>query len=191
VICSRDAGAATPLVVDGGLARLCLYLPDGQRVVAGFAFAGEVVGLAQPQPSMVVEAVTTTWTHEWSNGDDAVAIDEAQMLSAALSRAMAVLAMRSRHHAHARLAAFLVDLIDRGFGTSFALPIARSDIGDHLGLTVHTVSRILSDFKRCGLIDAGPSRILSFDRIALQAVADQGGQLPHLASIDALPGMVH
>lgn len=95
VICSRDAGAATPLVVDGGLARLCLYLPDGQRVVAGFAFAGEVVGLAQPQPSMVVEAVTTTWTHEWSNGDDAVAIDEAQMLSAALSRAMAVSAPRA------------------------------------------------------------------------------------------------
>lgn len=56
-----------------------------------------------------------------------------------------------------RVARFLLDLSrrwsERGFaGHAFSLPMGRRDLGDHLGLTTETVSRILHEFRARGLI---------------------------------------
>lgn len=191
VIFTQDAAATSPLVIDEGVARLCIYLPDGQRIVAGFAFPGEVVGLARPRHSVTVEAVTSTWTHEWTHDGNDVAVQETQMLAKALSRATTALAVRSRHQAHARVAAFLLELADRGFGSSFALPISRADLGDHLGITVHTISRILSDFRRSGLIEQSPGRVITINQPALAAVANEGRQISQAHSVSLISEMVH
>ena len=59
--------------------------------------------------------------------------------------------------AEEKLAFFLVNLSDRlkqrGFSSSdFNLPLTRQEIGDHLGLTLETVSRTLKRFQDAGLI---------------------------------------
>ena len=58
----------------------------------------------------------------------------------------------ARLTASQRVARFLLDLSrrwgERGFSaTRFRLPMGRREIGDHLGLTMETVSRVLSDFR--------------------------------------------
>src|SRR5690606_29363039 len=60
--------------------------------------------------------------------------------------------------AEAKLAAFLLALSRRNeeLGedpNEIKLPMTRLDIADYLGLTIETVSRTLSKFKRNGLID--------------------------------------
>jgi CRP/FNR family transcriptional regulator len=59
--------------------------------------------------------------------------------------------------AEQRLAAFLLSLSRRhqylGFsGSRFVLRMTREEIGNYLGLTLETVSRLLSRFQREGLV---------------------------------------
>ena len=63
----------------------------------------------------------------------------------------------SRRPAEEKLALFLTNLSDRlknrGFSSlEFNIPLTRQEIGDHLGLTLETVSRMLQQFQNDGLI---------------------------------------
>ena len=67
-----------------------------------------------------------------------------------------------------RVAGFLIEFSRRwtvrGFsGTEFRLPMGRRELGEHLGLTMESVSRILSDFRALGCIalPRGGMKILS------------------------------
>jgi CRP/FNR family transcriptional regulator len=76
-----------------------------------------------------------------------------------------------RKTAREKVATFLVVLWKRlaakgDKSPTFALPMSRSDIADYLGLTIETVSRTLTGFKREGLIalpDANHVSILHYD----------------------------
>jgi CRP/FNR family nitrogen fixation transcriptional regulator len=69
------------------------------------------------------------------------------------------------------MATFLLDLAERlDRDDRVELPMQRNDIADHLGLTIETVSRTLTQMVRDGLIKlaaAGRTIILS-DKAALQ-----------------------
>ena len=75
-----------------------------------------------------------------------------RLLARELADAQAQAVALSRFTAAQRVARFLLELSrrwsERGFsGIAFSLPMGRREIGDHLGLTMETVSRILSDFQ--------------------------------------------
>ena len=66
--------------------------------------------------------------------------------------------------AEERLAAFLISLSDRfskrGFSSSeFTLTLTRQEIGNHLGLAIETISRLLKQFKNSGLITVNKKQI--------------------------------
>ena len=82
---------------------------------------------------------------------------ELALLAGALADADCHAAALARLTASQRVARFLIDLSRRwearGFSAArFRLPMGRREIGDHLGLTMETVSRILSDFRERGII---------------------------------------
>jgi Crp-like helix-turn-helix domain len=64
------------------------------------------------------------------------------------------------------------------------LPMSRKDIADYLGLTVETVSKILSEPDECGLLDfSGPLTFLNRRRLAAmgarrQAMSARGPRVP-------------
>ena len=65
----------------------------------------------------------------------------------------------------------MLDRRDRIKGVN--LPMSRNDIADYLGLTVETVCRTLSTFRREGITDVpNPHRIALLDRAALEAIGE-------------------
>lgn len=71
----------------------------------------------------------------------------------------------ARQGATERVAAFLLDYADRVCAIEQVdLPMTRQDIADHVGLTIHTVSRTLSQLQAEGLIQARSSRHLRLVR---------------------------
>lgn len=94
------------------------------------------------------------------------------------------------HHSHVsesaeqRLAAFLLNLSarysKRGLSASnFVLPMTRSDIGNYLGMTTETVSRLITRFRDLNLIACSGHEVRLLDILALsrQGRPDSLGQL--------------
>jgi CRP/FNR family nitrogen fixation transcriptional regulator len=70
-----------------------------------------------------------------------------------LTRAQEHLLVLGRQNAIERVAAFLVDMAERQGGLrQIELPMSRMDIGDYLGLTIETVSRVFTRLKDKGVI---------------------------------------
>jgi CRP-like cAMP-binding protein len=79
-----------------------------------------------------------------------------------------------RMTASERVAAFLLEMFERrDRRKALDLPMSRNDIADYLGLTIETVCRVLSIFKRDGVIAIpNPHRIELLDRNAIEALGD-------------------
>jgi CRP/FNR family transcriptional regulator len=77
--------------------------------------------------------------------------------------------------AEERLASFLISLSERfkrrGFSSSvFTLTLTRQEIGNHLGLALETVSRLLTQFQNAGLITVNHKHILINNLDGLRAL---------------------
>lgn len=143
-------------------------LADGRRQVTGFHLPGDFVGLEAG-----VEHATTAETLSTVH---ASAIERAELAERAatdtgLARALWQITVRAfqrsedhalilaRQGANERVAAFLLDFAERlGHPEFIDLPMTRQDIADHVGLTIHTVSRTLSQLQSEGLIEARSTR---------------------------------
>jgi CRP/FNR family transcriptional regulator, anaerobic regulatory protein len=160
-------------------------LPDGRRVVIGFAYPGDLIGLgasrhpcsAESMQSCQLEAMTTAAFQRAVSIDPELARLVQNEISQVLVSAYQHVVIISKLTAAERLAHFLVDLAERnerrGNGkTSLLLPMLRIDIADYLGLTIETVSRTFTAFKVAGLIAMEqPSIVLLRDLPRLSALA--------------------
>ena len=162
-----DAARLVYRVVSGAVISYRI-LSDGRRQVSGFHLPGDFLGLeAGVEHGVTAEALTSV---------EAVAVERKELsaraardidLSQALWRVTVQAFRRSEAHAMIlarlgaaeRVAAFLVEFAERiGDDENFDLPMTRQDIADYLGMTIHTVSRTLSQMQERGLIEARSSR---------------------------------
>src|SRR5438046_6666519 len=79
-----------------------------------------------------------------------------------------------RMTASERVASFLLEISERQDAPhALNLPMSRNDIADYLGLTIETVCRVLSAFRRTGIIAIRmPYRIELRDREALEPLCE-------------------
>ena len=89
-------------------------------------------------------------------GDDAAAAELDQMIRAAtmhaLDRSQEHVLLLGRKTACERVATFLIDIVDRTDGRG-DLPMGRQDMADYLGLTIETVSRMLSQLQSSAVVE--------------------------------------
>ena len=157
-----DVGHAYKIV--SGMVRLCKHTQDGRRQIADFllpetlfgiidrgeyGFSAEavtdVVLVAYPRAQIDRMAATTTGV-----ADRILAVLTEQFM--AMQRHLVVLGCQS---AKERVASFLLLLTDRSGtepGDCLDLSMGRQDIASHLGLTIETVCRAITELKREGLI---------------------------------------
>ena len=82
----------------------------------------------------------------------------------------------TKNKAEAKIASFLLSLSSRYrrlnlSATNLILPMSRSDIGNYLGLTIETVSRIIAKLRKKEIIEASGREILIHDLDQLQVLA--------------------
>jgi CRP/FNR family transcriptional regulator len=165
-----------------GAVRLFKALPDGRRQVLDFRIAGDCFGLiGAGRYSYSVEAIvrTTVSRHPLAQIDGALqarpclAMSLLELARVDLERARAQMLLLGRKSAEERVAALLVRFAERAGRLAVRLPLSRQDMADYLGLTVETVSRTLSQFRRAGLVAQAARHELILERPrALEALAD-------------------
>lgn len=141
--------------VEFGAVRVYRLLSDGRRQISAFHLAGETFGFeAGPHHHFFAEAVSATGLRVIRNAArPELSHDLLPLALGELVRAQEHLLVLGRQNAAERVAAFLVDMAERQGGLDqFELPMSRADIGDYLGLTIETVSRVFSKLRQKGII---------------------------------------
>jgi len=183
-----------------GSIKTLVHDAGGQAQITGFLLPGEVLGMS----SLVGDSHTA---HAIALEDSEVCIMRLHDMDALAQqfpalhqqfRRLMIREIRRSHHlivtlgslrADQRLAAFLLNLSNRlavlGYSPlTFLLRMSREEIGNHLGLTIETISRMFTRFAREGLIRIQKREIQLLDVSALRALSGLDDPLPHC---DAAP----
>jgi CRP/FNR family nitrogen fixation transcriptional regulator len=158
-----------------GCVRVYRLMADGRRQICAFYLSGEVFGFeAASRHQFSAEAVGGTGVYRIRLTQEIAASSGFLPLALeAMARAQQHLLVLGRQNAAERVAAFLLDMAERQEASDrIDLPMSRGDIADYLGLTIETVSRIFTRFRRMGLIRLVGLREVEFlNRQALQDLA--------------------
>lgn len=154
--------------VMSGTVRTYRLLGDGRRHVCDFHAPGDLLGLeavdehccsAEGMTDVILHAIPLKTLRRLCAEDPALSQRLLSIATGGMQRSQNHASMLARLGAVERVAAFLVDFARRfDADDELDLPMTRQDIADYLGLTIHTVSRTLSQLQDQGLIDARASR---------------------------------
>lgn len=180
-----DPASRTYSILEGTV-KLSRLLPDGRQQVVGFRFRGDLLGYtAGTKYPFDAELLTPGQFCRIERGRLDTLLRrypllERRVLDMCLGELAATqehLVTVARRSAEARVASFLVGLAEahrrRGIGAAdLPMPMTRGDIGDFLGLTLETVSRTFTAFKRSGwIVEPGGQRLRIHDMEALHSLA--------------------
>ncbi len=163
---------------------------DGREQITGFYLPGEIIGmdgLATNRYSNTAVALETSALceipfdrlEELSASMPKLQRRFFQLMSKEISNDQQLITLLGKNTAEERIAALLLSISARKHhqglsATDFHLPMSRSDIGNFLGLTIETVSRILSRLHKIGTIDLDKKRVRIKDFAALQTLSQAG-----------------
>ena len=147
-----------------GVLRVYKILPDGRRAIMGFIYPGDVLGVSfQDRYLLTAEAVTEVKVRRFSRGRFFSRVNELPALRPQLfallcdemSAAQDQMVLLGRKSAEERVVSFLLSIHRKcGPDNEIELPMSRLDMADYLGLTIETVSRMMTSLVRRGLIAA-------------------------------------
>ena len=161
--------------------------PGGEQQITGFQMAGELLGM---------DAISTD-----RHACDAVALEDSEvceipfslleglfgevpallrhfhrLMSGEIMREQNVMLLLGNMRAEQRFAVFLSNLSSRytarGYSaTSFQLRMSREEIGNYLGLTIESISRLLSRFRKQGWVAVDKREVTLLDLPMIRALA--------------------
>jgi len=174
-----------------GVFKTSVTAEDGRDQVTGFQMAGEIVGLdgivgdhhtcdAIALEDSEVCVLPFDRIGELSREVGALQHHLHRIMSREIVREHGVMLLLGTMRAEERLAAFLLNLVQRlqarGFSKSeLVLRMTRQEIGSYLGLKLETVSRTFSRFAEEGLIEVHQRHVRILDTEKLRALLTQPG----------------
>jgi CRP-like cAMP-binding protein len=186
VVVSGDA-AHYVFKVSSGTLRAVRLLNDGRRHIARFLSAGDFFGLtAGEEYSLSVEAIEDAAVIRYARRGFEALLDRDprfgrrffSLLCQELSAAQDRILLLGRKNAAERMATFLLAMAERKTAggahpaSEIELPMSRTDVADYLGLTIETVSRLLTHLRGERIIDMPRmQRIVLVDREALEELS--------------------
>lgn len=171
-----------------GFFKTCVASEDGRYQVTGFQMAGEIIGL---------DGIVND-----NHSCDAVALEDAEVcvmpfdrieelarevntlqrhvhkiMSREIVREHGVMLLLGSMRAEERLAAFLLNLVQRLYARGFSqseliLRMSREEIGSFLGMKIETVSRTFSKFVEDGIVEVKQRHVRILDTDALRNIVN-------------------
>jgi CRP/FNR family nitrogen fixation transcriptional regulator len=149
-----------------GVVRTTRLLSDGRRQVGDFYYPGDIIGLevgesyrfsAEALSDCVIRVVKRSALGALSGQDN---LDRAlwEATRRELERTQEHLLMLGRKSACEKVASFLMDIAQRGGSEDVSLPMGRQDMADYLGLTIETVSRMVTQLQGSRIVEFATSR---------------------------------
>lgn len=169
-----------------GFFKTVVHAEDGHEQVTGFQMAADVLGLdginnnrhtchAIALEDSDVCVVPFGKLEELAHDLPAFQRQIHRMMSGEIVREHGVMLLLGSMRADARLAAFLIDMVQRlhsrGYSShELVLRMTREEIGSFLGLKLETVSRMFSKFVEEGLIEVKQRHVVILKPDALSAI---------------------
>ncbi|MDO6618291.1 MULTISPECIES: electron transport transcriptional regulator EtrA [unclassified Shewanella] len=160
---------------------------QGDEQITGFHLAGDVIGFdgihsqihqsfAQALETAMVCEIPFDTLDTLAGSMPKLRQQIMRLMSNEIMSDQEMILLLSKKNAEERLAAFISNLANRfgsrGFSPhEFRLTMTRGDIGNYLGLTVETISRLLGRFQKSGFIEVKGKYITIVDHKALSQLA--------------------
>lgn len=174
--------------VRSGCVKTFSITSDWQEQVTGFYLPGELLGMdglgsekytntAIALETSAVCEIPFSRLQELSLKIPSLQRHFFQLIGKEISSEQDLIVQLSKSSAEERIASLILSISSRNYrrklsGKAFRLPMSRSDIGNYLGLTVETVSRILGRFQKNKLLDVNMKEISILDMEGLQRAAN-------------------
>lgn len=167
-----------------GMLRLYKLLPDGRRQIVGFLLPGDFVGLSLGERfGFSADAIDAVSACRFDRRAFIGFVDSKphflRRLHEAATHELTVaqdhMVLLGRRSAEEKVACFLLSLRERlrRLGSSVVtipLPMTRQDLADHLGLTLETVSRVVSKLARERVVLVVPDGVRILDPQRLEEI---------------------
>ena len=176
-----------------GFFKTCVATEDGRDQVTGFQMAGEIIGLdgivndqhtcdAVALEDAEVCVMPFDRIEELSREVTALQSHVHKIMSREIVREHSVMLLLGSMRAEERLAAFLLNLVQRlhtrGFSQSeLVLRMTREEIGSYLGLKLETISRTFSKFVDDGIVEVKQRHVRILDADALKRIVNQQSRI--------------
>ncbi len=178
-------------VVVQGEVKLLKQTEDGREMIVEMAYPGEIFGEeaifdGQPYPMTAqalsdVELLSVSRTDFFSflRDNPDLALEIITELGTRLREAQNTIRALAMERVEWRIARVLLMLsrkagIVEADGVSIDLPLTRQDIADMAATTVETTIRVLSNFKKMGLVETEKGKIILRDKKHLEEMVSEG-----------------
>ncbi len=187
----QDLHDAVPIICSGWAASI-IMLSDGSRQILSFLLPGDIVSTAllfEPRPHCLVEAITDVRYRTFKRTELRAILFSHPDLLDKLSRAWIEEKARAdqlivdlgRRTADERIARLILGLVDRlikrdmvhgGDTLELEFPLRQHHIADATGLTPVHVSKVLSEFRRSGLVKISERSLTILDPAGFRRLAN-------------------
>ncbi|MCP5147327.1 MAG: fumarate/nitrate reduction transcriptional regulator Fnr [Pseudomonadales bacterium] len=163
---------------------------DGREQVTGFYFPGEILGMdgisnnahassAKALETAAVCEIPFTSLERLSAMMPNLQRHFFQLMSREITEDQQLITLLSKNSADERVASLMLSISTRNSkrklsATQFRLPMSRVDIGNYLGLTVETVSRVFSRMQKMEILLVDNKEIQILDVDGLKKMANLG-----------------
>lgn len=179
---------ASLFAIRTGFFKTCVASEDGRYQVTGFQMAGEIIGLdgivndnhtcdAVALEDAEVCVMPFDRIEELSREVNSLQRHVHKIMSREIVREHGVMLLLGSMRAEERLAAFLLNLVQRlharGFSQSeLILRMGREEIGSFLGMKIETVSRTFSKFVEDGIVEVKQRHVRILNTEALKEIVN-------------------
>lgn len=176
------------LLLDGRL-KVMQVTADGQQIIVRVVNPGDLFGFAlalgrkdyPATPVAAVDSAVLAWPMammtDFMAHNPTLAVNAMQMIGRRLDAAHSRIREISTQEVEQRVAHAVLRLVreagvEEGGGIRIDFPVSRQDIAELTGTTLHTVSRIISQWQGKGWVEGGRQSLLVRDLRRLKQVAE-------------------